>query len=76
MLKTIDGVYRNGKIELAEKPEDMEGAPVKVTFLPLQGPIDLRALEISKEEAAELRGSFGLAAEDWDRPEMDIYDEL
>ena len=33
MLLSVEGVYRNGKIELAEIPEDVEQANVIVTFL-------------------------------------------
>lgn len=35
MLKTIEGVYRNGQIELAEIPAELVEARVMVTFLPL-----------------------------------------
>jgi hypothetical protein len=76
MLTTVEGVYRDGKIELLHVPINIQTARVLVTFLPAEGPIDLRARGISEEEAAELRWGFGAAAEDWDRPEMDVYDEL
>src|SRR5579871_4826585 len=33
-LVTIEGVYENGKVELAERPEGIERAKVMVTFLP------------------------------------------
>ena len=33
MLLTVEGTYRNGKIELAEIPKDVEQADVIVTFL-------------------------------------------
>ena len=35
MLKTIEGIYRNGQIELAEIPTELVEARVMVTFLPL-----------------------------------------
>ena len=38
--------------------------------------IDLRELGIGPAEAAELRASLSSFAEDWDRPEMDVYDKL
>jgi len=76
MLKSVEGVYRDGKVELLEKPQDLKEARVIVTFLPKLGPIDLRARGIDEEQAAELRWGFGAAAEDWDRPEMDVYDDL
>ena len=74
MSKTIEGVYREGKIELAETPNDVgEGTRVVVTFLS-PGSIDLREHGISKTQAAELRARLACFAEDWESPEMDIYD--
>jgi hypothetical protein len=34
MLNTVEGIYRNGKIELAETPAEVTEARVIVTFLP------------------------------------------
>ena len=76
MLRSVEGIYRDGKVELLETPSDVNEARVIVTFLPKEGPIDLRALGISEEQAAETRWGFGAAAEDWDRPEMDVYNGL
>jgi hypothetical protein len=76
MLTTIQGIYRDGKVELLETPTGVSEAHVLVTFLPSQGGIDLRAKGISEAEAAELRWRLGAAAEDWDRPEMDVYNDL
>jgi len=45
-----------------------------VTFLE-PGRIDLRALGIDEKHAADLRARLTTFAEDWDSPEMDIYDE-
>ena len=41
MLHSVEGVYRDGKVELAEKPERITEAKVLVTFLE-PGTIDLR----------------------------------
>jgi hypothetical protein len=35
MLTTVEGTYRNGKIELAEAPAGLDHAHVLVTFLPM-----------------------------------------
>ena len=40
------------------------------------GHIDLREQGIDESLAAELRAGFATFAEDWDAPEMDIYDEV
>ena len=37
--------------------------------------VDLRARGISEAQAAELRARLKTFAEDWERPEADIYDE-
>lgn len=37
MLTTIEGVYKNGRIELSETPAQTEEARVLVTFLPSNG---------------------------------------
>ena len=37
MLTTVEGVYKQGKVELTEVPEGVEGSRVLVTFLPLGG---------------------------------------
>ena len=76
MLKSIEGVFRNGKIEFLEEPSPQEdGARVVVTFLPSRRPVDLRERGIDPAQAAELRTRLRAFAEDWDRPEMDVYDE-
>ncbi|MFO1430873.1 MAG: hypothetical protein U1F76_12140 [Candidatus Competibacteraceae bacterium] len=54
MLKSVEGVYRNRKIELIEFPEEMQDkTPVIVTFLET-GYIDLRKRGIDQAQAAEL----------------------
>ena len=75
MLKTIEGISRHGRIELTEEPSDVrEETRVLVTFLePNQ--IDLRARGMDEAQAAELRARLAPCAEDWESPEMDIYDE-
>lgn len=74
MLKTIEGMYRNGKVELDDVPEDVsEETPVLVTFL--AGRVDLRARGIDEAEAADLRARLSTFAEDWERPDMDAYDD-
>jgi hypothetical protein len=75
MLKTIEGVFRQGKIELQETPEDVrDTTPVVVTFLESR-PIDLRALGVDESRAADLRARLATFVEDWERPEMDGYDD-
>lgn len=75
MLKSIEGVYRNGKIELIETPSEVrDETRVIVTFLEPRS-VDLRAHGIDEAQAAELRAQLATFAEDWESPEMDIYDD-
>ena len=50
-----------------------EGTRVVVTFLP-PGAVDLREHGIDKAQAAELRARLACFAEDWESPEMSVYD--
>ena len=72
-MLTIEGTYKNGQVVLAETPEEVSESRVLVTFLNTRL-IDLQELGIGKEEAAEMRGKLSSIADDWNRPEMDIYD--
>jgi hypothetical protein len=73
--KTFEGIYRDGKVELLEVPNDVEEARVIVTFVP-EGSIDLPDRGINEIAAANLRARLQAFAEDWDRPEMGAYDAL
>jgi len=77
MLKSVEGVILDGQVLLRETPPDIEGSRVIVTFLPPGArEIDLRDLGIDGAQAADLRARLAAFAEDWDRPEMDVYDGL
>ena len=75
MTRQIHGVYRNGKVELLEKPGDaFEETPVIVTFL--EGPsVDLLSRGIDQQRTADLRNRLTAFAEEWDSPEMQVYDD-
>lgn len=74
MLTTVEGVFRDGKIELNEIPLDVsEDTPVIVTFL--VGPyVDLLERGIDHHQAFVLRERLASFAEDWNNPDMDAYD--
>jgi hypothetical protein len=75
MFRTVKGVYQNGAVALSETPDDVhDGTQVLVTFLGVS-PIDLADLGISSAAAAELRARLASFAEEWDSPDMDIYDD-
>lgn len=74
MLTTIEGIYREGKVELSEIPTHVEDdTRVIVTFLPNQY-VDLAIRGVSQSQALELRERLSSFTEDWDSPEMEIYD--
>lgn len=73
-MLSVQGVYRRGKIELIEQPTNIHDETyVIVTFLE-RGSIDLRERGIDGQQAAQLRETLAAFAEDWDSPEMSIYD--
>jgi len=79
MLTAVESTYSDGKIELTEAPLGVaDEAAVIVTFIQpgmASSPgINLRAHGISREQAAELRARLMPFAEDWERPERDVYD--
>ena len=76
MLKTIEGVYSQGRVELAEAPEELETSRVLVTLLPDQASHQLSDYGIGEAQAADLRARFKSFEEDWNRPDMDGYDAL
>lgn len=74
-MKSVEGTYRNGKVELSELPDDVpEEAPVIVTFVE-PGRVDLERRGISEAQAAMLRDSLIAFAEEWESPEMGAYDD-
>jgi hypothetical protein len=74
MLTIIDGIYQNGRVELSEIPGNMpEGTRVVVTFMGL-GEIDLASQGIMRAQAEVLRSNLATFAEDWESPEMSVYD--
>jgi hypothetical protein len=75
MVKSVEGVYRNGRVELSEPLHEAEGSRVIVTWVSAS-PVDLRERGIDASQAADLRRRLATFAEDWDRPEMTAYDEL
>jgi hypothetical protein len=75
MLTTVQGFYHNGRIELAEQPNDMpEGTQVIITFVKSNNNIDLASKGIDKEQAKALKANLACFSDDWNSPEMNVYD--
>jgi hypothetical protein len=73
-MLTLKGTYKDGKVELAEQPAQIDQSRVLVTFLDSKE-FDLRTAGIDEAQAADLRARLKSFAEDWERPETAIYDE-
>ena len=76
MVKSVEGIYRNGRVEVVEPLTEAEGSRVIVTWIQPAEPVDLRERGIDNSQAADLRNRLAAFAEDWDRPEMAVYDDL
>ena len=75
--QTIRGTYRRGCLELDEAPRSVADATVLVTFLPdVTKSVELGDRGITRKKAADLRAKLRTFAQDWNRPEMDAYDEM
>ncbi len=74
MLRSIEGVYRNGEVVLAEQPVGVsDETRVIVTFLEANY-VDLPSRGINAQQAAVLRERLSAFGEEWDSPEMSVYD--
>jgi hypothetical protein len=57
ILLTIEGTYKNGKVELVETPAGVEGARVLVTFLHPAQSIKPNLMTIGEQNRQKLRES-------------------
>lgn len=74
MIRTVSGTFRNGAVQLAEVPIGIKESRVLVTFLD-DGSLTLPERGIDAAMAAELRTALACFADEWDSPEMAIYDD-
>ena len=75
MLTSVPGVYRDGKVQLAEEPRSVPSeSRVIVTFLD-SGAVDLRERAIDEAGASMLRAQLETFGDDWDSPAMSVYDD-
>ena len=76
MVKAVEGVYRDGRVELEELIDEAEGSRVIVTWVQPVGSIDLRERGMSEPDATDLRRRLATFADDWEAPGMSVYDKL
>lgn len=72
-MLTIEGQYKNGQIFLTQIPENLEESKVLVSFLATRE-INLGEVGVGERQAFELRSKLNAISEDWNAPEMDVYD--
>lgn len=73
-MTSMEGIYRNGKIELSQLPTNInDETRVIVTFIE-SNDIELSDYGINRLQAEALRSKLGSFADDWNSPEMSIYD--
>lgn len=75
MFQSVEGVYRDGKIEWVEPAAEGAEGKVIVTFLAV-GELNLADRGIDETQAALLRAKLSTFTEDWQSPEMDSYDAV
>ena len=73
MLECVEGVFRNGRVELLEKPETSGESRVLVTFLG-KSPNGSGGPQMSNAELIESRSKLAAWEEDWNAPGMEAYD--
>ena len=61
--------------KLVEPIIEVEGSGVIVTWVEPDRSVDLFERGINESQAADLRNRLSTFAQDWDNPEMNIYDE-
>lgn len=77
MLKALKGHYKDGKIELYEKPH-LKESEVIITFLNSEKSetVDLQAKGITREDARDLKGRLKTFETDWNAEGMELYDKI
>jgi hypothetical protein len=71
-MLTIEGIYKNGQVMLSEMP-NLSESRVLITFLATQE-ISLADCGINENQAFELKSKLSSIENDWNEPDMDIYD--
>jgi len=70
---TIELIEAFERLPVSDRKEFLGELARRLAFR--NGAVDLRARGIGETQAADLRARLKAFAEDWDRPEMAIYDE-
>jgi hypothetical protein len=71
-MLTIEGIYKDGHVVLSMIP-NLSESKVLITFLGTKE-ISLAERGIGEKQALELSSKLSSIADDWNQPEMDVYD--
>jgi hypothetical protein len=71
-MLTIEGIYKDGHVVLSMIP-NLSESKVLITFLGTKE-ISLAERGIDERQALELRSKLSSITDDWNQPEMDVYD--
>ena len=72
VLKAVEGIYKDGEVELLERPEELREARVIVTFLPAT-PSELSREEAQARVLSRMRAGIPLGGPPYPTRE-EIYD--
>jgi hypothetical protein len=68
MLVTIEGTYKDGKIDLSESPQGVDGAKVIVTFLPPENPDAGQMLKLGQFAGPNMSAEEDFKIAEWHGP--------
>jgi len=74
MITAVEGQFVNGAIEVSEHVPIQDGTRVIILLLPGEPPGN-SPLGVTRTQAGRLRWRLSTIAEDWDHPDMDVYDK-
>jgi hypothetical protein len=74
MLTTVEGVYRDGQIELKSLPRGVVNEAKVIVIFVSPDVVNLAAAGIERFQSKFLHNSLATFADDWNNPEMSIYD--
>lgn len=73
MLLTVEGIYRNGKVEIKEKPENIKQANVLVTFLTPDTTVKRRLMHYGQFSGKRMSTEKDFLIAEW-HGELDEYE--
>ena len=76
MVKSVEGICRNGRVELIEPLAEAEGAHVVVTWFAPAIPVVKQELRLEQPAHAAPRHRLAVMAQEWHHSDAEEYDEV